>query len=239
MKLKKCPKCEYVRSETDTAPEYECPVCGVVYAKFVALKAAERRAAHEALEDARQAELERQSQEERAAEAETDSRNAQLTKCRSCGGVVAWEAKVCPHCGQQKPAGKPPAKPMRGWIKWAGLAAAALVVASAIFGSRDELGLSSRQPVLTYGSVQAFDGTDDSISAALHYAALLGRANACGIDTAGAARIVGRWMGDAGPIIVTAFATRMRREAQLQHDGKTPDSCAAVRSSFAQVIWPE
>jgi hypothetical protein len=33
---KKCLKCEYVRQPTDTAPDYECPNCGVVYAKFEA-----------------------------------------------------------------------------------------------------------------------------------------------------------------------------------------------------------
>lgn len=28
--------------------------------------------------------------------------------CRTCGGLVAIGAKVCPHCGQAKPATKPP-----------------------------------------------------------------------------------------------------------------------------------
>lgn len=28
-----CPKCHYTRHPSDTAPEYECPKCGVVYAK--------------------------------------------------------------------------------------------------------------------------------------------------------------------------------------------------------------
>lgn len=31
--MTQCPKCQYVRKETDAAPEYECPSCGVVYAK--------------------------------------------------------------------------------------------------------------------------------------------------------------------------------------------------------------
>lgn len=34
----KCQKCGYVRQPTDTAPDYECPSCGVVYAKFEALQ---------------------------------------------------------------------------------------------------------------------------------------------------------------------------------------------------------
>jgi hypothetical protein len=29
-----CPKCRYHRQPTDTCPEYECPKCGVIYAKF-------------------------------------------------------------------------------------------------------------------------------------------------------------------------------------------------------------
>lgn len=29
-----CPKCGYTRKPEDRAPEYECPSCGVVYAKF-------------------------------------------------------------------------------------------------------------------------------------------------------------------------------------------------------------
>ena len=33
-----CLKCGYVRKDTDTAPEYECPKCGVVYAKAKAAK---------------------------------------------------------------------------------------------------------------------------------------------------------------------------------------------------------
>lgn len=30
-----CPKCGYTRKPTDTAPDYECPRCGVVYAKVL------------------------------------------------------------------------------------------------------------------------------------------------------------------------------------------------------------
>ena len=29
-----CPKCNYTRQPTDLAPDYECPQCGVIYAKF-------------------------------------------------------------------------------------------------------------------------------------------------------------------------------------------------------------
>jgi hypothetical protein len=30
----KCPKCSYERTPSDTAPAYECPRCGIVYAKY-------------------------------------------------------------------------------------------------------------------------------------------------------------------------------------------------------------
>ncbi len=30
-----CPKCGYTRKPTDTAPDYECPKCGVIYAKVM------------------------------------------------------------------------------------------------------------------------------------------------------------------------------------------------------------
>lgn len=31
---KPCPKCAHVRSESETAPDWQCPKCGIVYAKF-------------------------------------------------------------------------------------------------------------------------------------------------------------------------------------------------------------
>ncbi len=34
--MKTCPKCRYTRTPSDTAPEYECPKCGVIYAKAFA-----------------------------------------------------------------------------------------------------------------------------------------------------------------------------------------------------------
>jgi uncharacterized Tic20 family protein len=31
---KPCPKCAHVRTESETAPDWQCPKCGIVYAKF-------------------------------------------------------------------------------------------------------------------------------------------------------------------------------------------------------------
>ncbi len=31
---KACPKCAYVRTQSETVPDWQCPKCGIVYAKF-------------------------------------------------------------------------------------------------------------------------------------------------------------------------------------------------------------
>jgi predicted RNA-binding Zn-ribbon protein involved in translation (DUF1610 family) len=41
---KSCIKCGYARQATDTAPEYECPKCGVIYAKAEAAIRAKEKA---------------------------------------------------------------------------------------------------------------------------------------------------------------------------------------------------
>ncbi len=33
-----CPKCSYERTAADTAPDWQCPACGIAYAKFAKLK---------------------------------------------------------------------------------------------------------------------------------------------------------------------------------------------------------
>lgn len=40
-----CPKCHYTRQPLDTAPGYQCPSCGVVYAKFTNTEALRQRIA--------------------------------------------------------------------------------------------------------------------------------------------------------------------------------------------------
>lgn len=34
-KYMQCPKCNYIRTETDANPEWQCPACKIAYAKFV------------------------------------------------------------------------------------------------------------------------------------------------------------------------------------------------------------
>lgn len=42
-----CPKCAYVRRAEDDAPDYECPKCGIVYAKYDPQREVQRTAAIE------------------------------------------------------------------------------------------------------------------------------------------------------------------------------------------------
>ena len=44
MYARSCPKCNYVRRDTDTAPDWQCPSCRTAYAKASAELAAARRA---------------------------------------------------------------------------------------------------------------------------------------------------------------------------------------------------
>jgi hypothetical protein len=37
---KPCPRCAYVRAATDTAPDWQCPKCGVAYVKVLQPQAA-------------------------------------------------------------------------------------------------------------------------------------------------------------------------------------------------------
>lgn len=56
-----CPKCQYVRQPSDTAPDYECPRCGIIYAKYDPGAEARRQALLEQQRQGRlREELERQ-----------------------------------------------------------------------------------------------------------------------------------------------------------------------------------
>ena len=70
---KQCVKCGYVRQPTDTAPDYECPKCGVIYAKVSAPLG------------------------------ETPIKRATkvgLKQCPNCAEDVKAAATLCPHCKQ-------------------------------------------------------------------------------------------------------------------------------------------
>ena len=242
-----CPKCAYVRQPEDTAPDYECPKCGIVYAKFDAAAEQRRQALVERQRQAREQEQEklaaRQAAEQARAEEKreavsTEEKDSNTTACKACGGLVSWEAKTCPHCGQGKPAGKKPKPPMRTWAKVAlWILGIAIITSVALDGGNPPLStpvtyrhnLMERPP---------FHGSPSDIDAMTSYAVILGRSIACGVDTAEAARRVGVWMGGAGPTYTKTMMDGIALHAKMQSDGRSPDSCSTVRRGFADTAWP-
>lgn len=99
-----CPKCQYERGSADAAPDYECPKCHIVYAKYDAA-AADRDAALRAKLAARTT-----PPQPAPALPPTHPVNDKVTNCPACGGMVAYGIKACPHCGKNKPAPKPRSK---------------------------------------------------------------------------------------------------------------------------------
>lgn len=87
-----CPKCAYSRKSSDSAPPGECPSCGVVFDEFLTGKRPSNSSAQVSI-----------APESRS---ESNTKSPNLTTCPTCGGRVATNAKVCPHCGQANPAPK-------------------------------------------------------------------------------------------------------------------------------------
>ncbi len=126
---KKCLKCGYLRSSSDTAPDYECPNCGAVYAKVEAaiLKAQQQSQASQSPDDTTEAGDEKALTKpcphcaeeilvaamkckhcksdlvDPEASPERPKSNHKLAACKSCKKEVSKSAKACPHCGQQNP----------------------------------------------------------------------------------------------------------------------------------------
>lgn len=104
-----CPKCNYSRQPTDTAPETECPSCGVVFEKLLSLPKASASVPPAPSPVA-------SAPKPRAAAKPPVPEPAPIpttTNCPACGGLVAYGARSCPHCGKDKPAPKPPAPPTK------------------------------------------------------------------------------------------------------------------------------
>lgn len=75
------------------------------------------------------------------------------------------------------------------------------------------------------------------------YAVIIGRASACGIDTGNASERVGTWMdrtftGSERGQMLKIFMMGMEREARAQKEGRSPDSCSAVRRTLNGFPWP-
>lgn len=96
----KCPKCSYIRKPDDQGPDYECPKCGVIYAKYNAAVDAQREALEVRVrERAQQAKAAAERMEvaaQRASEKKASSAHRAATIspkdwiCTACGSVGAF-----------------------------------------------------------------------------------------------------------------------------------------------------
>ncbi len=78
-----------------------------------------------------------------------------------------------------------------------------------------------------------------------NYATVLGRAVACGNNIEDPMRRVGQWMDKVFPpgtsdqkTYLPIFIEGVRYHAQIQKNGKSPDSCSTVQHTFSRFSWP-
>lgn len=75
-------------------------------------------------------------------------------------------------------------------------------------------------------------------------ALLLGRAAGCGLDTERATGVIGAWFDQTFPPgsieqrrYLPKFAQEIRRHAEQQQSGNSPDSCADIAEAFRTMRW--
>lgn len=83
----KCPKCGYIRKPEDTSPDYECPRCGVIYAKY-----------SREVEEQREI-LEAKARELAAREKKRAEANAPSALNSADGGKISAQDLICTTCG--------------------------------------------------------------------------------------------------------------------------------------------
>lgn len=104
-----CPKCRYTRKPEDTAPDYECPQCGVIYAKV----ARPNPNPDQAPSTTRSEPVTTQPVKPAPAPAPVlqPPANPEPTRppiktepapprCKECSGRISPRASLCPHCGE-------------------------------------------------------------------------------------------------------------------------------------------
>lgn len=92
-------------------------------------------------------------------------------------------------------------------------------------------------------STSALCYTDADIDKATTYAAILGRAAACGVATENDSRRVGAWLdrtfsGEMRKVQLVIFMEGMKMNAQNQAEGKTGDTCEGVKRAYRGINWP-
>lgn len=118
---KKCGKCGYIRKSTDTAPDWECPECGIVYEKFESvtqrkykhpsrLNGSEQKKENVARMTPRsqtapscqvnkQKDTSKDKESSNSSSGRSEKNNRKLTRCTDCNNEISKKAKSCPHCG--------------------------------------------------------------------------------------------------------------------------------------------
>ena len=99
--------------------------------------------------------------------------------------------------------------------------------------------------VAIFGSTATVAATRDDIDALTTYAVFIGRGVACGVDIKPEMQRIGTWMNRRFPpgsedlkTYMPIFIQGVEYHAQLQKDGKSPDSCSKVRTEYPKLRWP-
>lgn len=90
----------------------------------------------------------------------------------------------------------------------------------------------------------AHAASDADVNRMTTYAALLGRAQGCGIETYTWRKGVASWMdrtfdAEIMPSMMEVFAMGFSNEMKAQRAGKTGDLCTNVRRVVMSTAWPE
>lgn len=130
--MQDCPKCHAALPLNFAGTE--CPTCGVIFAKYYAADAKRREA--ESIRAA--AAAARQSVPVPTPTTLPPAPAIETTNCPACGGLVAYGAKSCPHCGKSKPAPSPPRPPTKVTKTHLALAALLLIAILMSVGNQPE-----------------------------------------------------------------------------------------------------
>lgn len=104
--------------------------------------------------------------------------------------------------------------------------------------------LSAAMLAIFLTSTPAFAGNEVDVDNMTTYAALLGRAEGCGINTYTWRRGVANWMSrrfDAEllPSMMEIFAMGYAGAMKDQRAGRSPDPCVIVKQTVMSTAWPE
>lgn len=96
-----------------------------------------------------------------------------------------------------------------------------------------------------FGSHAVIAASSSDIDKLTTYATLLGRAVACGNSIEEPMRRVGQWIDRKFPpgstdqkTYLPIFMEGVRYHAQIQKEGRNPDSCSVISLTFNDFHWP-